>query len=352
MKVAIDISQIVYGTGVSVYTKELIRALLSVDKEVSFVLFGGSIRRLPELKEFVSTLTGNFTTKLFPFSPTMADFVWNRLHTLPIEQLIGDVDVVHSSDWAEPSTRRALKVTTIHDLAPFKFPNETSQNVRDVHERKLAHVRAESQAIIVPSKATREDAIEMGFDATKIHVIYEAVSKNFAVQSSTSLVDLKKRFDISGTYILAIGTAKRKNNDRLIAAYKELGQVDHLVIVGNGETKAGVIYTGRVSEEELIALYAKAQALAYVSLYEGFGLPILEAFRIGTPVVTSNVGSMKEVSGGAAVLVDPMDTTDIAKGISQAIQSRKKLVKMGFEREKQFSWERAARETLRVYKQL
>jgi glycosyltransferase involved in cell wall biosynthesis len=342
----------VYGTGVSVYTKELTKALLSIDKIDSFILFGGSLRRQSELKAFVDTLSGNVTSKLFPFSPTMADFVWNRLHTLPLEQLIGNVDVVHTSDWAEPPARRALKVTTIHDLAPFKFPQETPRRIREVHERKLAHVRAESQAIIVPSNATKDDVVEMGFDATKIHVIYEAVSSHFRRPIASNSVDLKARFDITGTYILSIGTAKRKNNDRLIAAFKEMSEVDHLVIVGSGETGNGVIYTGRVSEEELALHYSKAQAMSYVSLYEGFGLPILEAFKIGTPVVTSNTGSMKEVASGAAVLVDPTDTADIIQGMKEAIQSREKLVKMGFERVKEFSWEKAARETLHVYKQL
>jgi glycosyltransferase involved in cell wall biosynthesis len=350
MKVAIDISQIVYGTGVSVYVKSLVEELIRFDKDTQYVLFGGSLRRQKELHDFVSHLEGNVTSKIFPISPTMADFIWNRLHALPVERLVGSVDIVHTSDWSEPSTIKAKKVTTVHDLTPFKFANETPQKIREVHERKLARVKAESNAIIVPSLATKNDLVEMGFDAEKIHVIYEAVSQSFS--AGTKRLEVSPRFNIHGNYILAVGTGKRKNLDRLIDAFSHIKEIDQLVIVGQGESTQRVKYVGRVSDEELVLLYQNAECLAYVSLYEGFGLPILEAFRLGTPVVTSNIGSMKEVAGNAAVLVDPTDVKTIQAGIEKALNTRNKLVKLGVEREKEFSWKKAARETLGVYKQL
>lgn len=350
MKVAIDISQIVYGTGVSVYVKSLVEELVRSDISNQYVLFGGSLRRQSELNDFVSHLKGNVTSKIFPISPNMADLVWNRLHVLPVERLLGSVDAVHTSDWSEPPTVKAKKVTTVHDLTPFKFANETPRMVRDVHQRKLARVKAESNAIIVPSLATKNDLVEMGFDEGKIHVIYEAVSQSF--HAHTKVTAVSPRFDIHGTYILAVGTGMRKNLERLIEAASHIQEVDQLVIVGDGESTERVTYVGRVSDEELVSLYQNAVCLAYVSLYEGFGLPILEAFKLGTPVVTSNIGSMKEIAGNAAVTVDPTDVKTIRQGIEKALLSRKKLINLGLEREKEFSWEKAARETLAVYKQL
>lgn len=350
MKVAIDISQIVYGTGVSVYVKSLVEELVRTDNYTQYVLFGGSLRRQKELYDFVSGLDGNVTAKIFPISPTMADLVWNRIHALPVERLVGSVDVVHTSDWSEPPTIKAKKVTTVHDLTPFKFVNETPRKIREVHERKLSRVKTESNAIIVPSFATKNDLVQMGFEADKIHVIYEAVSQSF--NTGTKVLEVSPRLHIQGSYILAVGTGKRKNIERLIEAFSYIKEIDQLVIVGDGESTQRVTYVGRVSDEELVALYQNAVCLAYVSLYEGFGLPILEAFRLGTPVVTSNVGSMKEIAGNAAVLVDPVDVKTIQTGIEKALNTRNKLVKLGLEREKEFSWKKAARETLVVYKQL
>ncbi len=352
MKVAIDVSQVVYGTGVSVYVRELTKALLSVDQENSYLIYGGSLRQQSSLRLFGQSLQGNFTTRFFPIPPTLADYVWNKLHTLPLERLLGRVDIVHTSDWSEPPVRKAKKVTTIHDVTPFRFPKETPDTVIEVHERKLAWVRKESAAIIVPSNVTKDDLVGLGFDKKKIHVVYEAVSDEFKKIKPLGLTEVNKRFGLNGKFLLAVGTAKRKNNDRLIAAAKGLAQIDRLVIVGEGASTDSVLFTGRITDQELVSLYTHAQALAYVSLYEGFGLPILEAFAFGTPVVASNIGSMKEIAGDAAVLVDPTNIADIKKGIGTAITNRISLVMKGRKREKEFSWEKAARETIDIYKKL
>src|SRR3990167_2162611 len=154
MRVAIDISQIVYGTGVSVYTKNLVENLLRIDRENDYVLFAGSLRRK---KDVLSIFPD---ARVFPIPPTLADLLWNRLHTLPIEKLIGNIDVFHTSDWAEPPSR-AFKVTTVHDLAPFLYPNlfprDIIRNIVDAHKYKLSWVRKETKRIIVPTYATKKD---------------------------------------------------------------------------------------------------------------------------------------------------------------------------------------------------
>ena len=137
MKIGIDISQVIYGTGVSTYTENLVKALLLQDKKNEYLLFGGSLRRRADLKTFVSELKGNFESKFFPIPPTLGDILWNRLHILPIEKLVGDLDVFHSSDWTQPPSK-AFKVTTVHDLIPLKFPGILIPKLSQPTKRELS----------------------------------------------------------------------------------------------------------------------------------------------------------------------------------------------------------------------
>ena len=130
MKIAIDISQIVYGTGVSTYTENLIKDLLKIDKDNEYLLFAGTLRRKQGVLKVFSQ------ARVFPIPPTLADVLWNRLHIFPIEKFIGDVDVLHTSDWSEPPSN-AFKVTTVHDLYPFKFPRLVHPKILEVHKRKM-----------------------------------------------------------------------------------------------------------------------------------------------------------------------------------------------------------------------
>lgn len=357
MRIGIDISQVPYGTGVSVYTKELVRAILEVDKENEYVLFGGYLRRRKDLLGFTSSLSGKFSSRFFPFPPTLADIVWNRLHQLKIERFIGKIEVYHSSDWAQAPSD-AFKVTTIHDLAPFKFPKLSPKRswrpYVSVHTARLKWVAKEVDRIIVPSEATKNDLVELGIDGGKIRVIYEAVSNTFKWQGETKIGQVKKKYKLRN-YIISIGVGGRKNTDRLIEAFEhaKAGKDLNLVLVGAGEVKErrGVRFLGRVEEAELAVLLSGAKVLAFPSLYEGFGLPILQAFACGTPVVTSNVSSMPEIAAGAAILVDPYSVSSISEGIKRALSGPKALVKKGFERVNDFSWEKAAISTINVYKE-
>lgn len=352
MKIAIDISQIVYGTGVSIYTQELVRNLLKIDMDNSYILFGGSIRRKSEIIGFINTLR-TIDSKVIPLSPTVADFIWNRLHIWNIEKFTGRVDVFHSSDWTQPPTN-AFKVTTVHDLSPIKFQSETPMKIVDVHKRRLYWVMREVDRIIVPTNSIKKDMVELGADEKRIRVIYEAAGDNFKKADKDQINLTKKKFNIHEDYIMTVGVGDRKNTRRLIEAYEKSKKVGKLVVVGGGKMELetrGVIRTGYVSDSDLAALYSGAKALVYPSLYEGFGLPILQAMKCECPVVTSDLGSMKEVSGDAAILVDPMSVNSIADGIDKAVASPKTLAKKGTKRVHNFSWEKAAKQTLEVYKE-
>jgi glycosyltransferase involved in cell wall biosynthesis len=353
MKIAIDLSQIIYGTGVSHYRGNLVKNLLKIDTENEYVLFGGALRRLNTLRDMISGFQGNYSAKTFPIPPTLANIIWNKLHTLPIEKLIGSVDVIHTSDWAEPPSR-FNKVTTIHDLVALKFSKITPKVIVETHKERLKWVYKESKAIIVPSIATKNDLIELGFEEERIRVIYEAPNLQKATKEEVD--EALKRYSVREDYVIAIGVNQRKNVQRIIDAYhlSRYGKNLKLIIVGekiqtNLEDERGVRFLGHVSDDDLSALLTGAQALVFPSLYEGLGIPVLDAFNCEVPVVTSNISSMPEVAGGAAILVDPYDVNSIANGIEEALSKPKTLIVKGLKRVKEFTWEKTAEETLKVY---
>ncbi|MEK7112326.1 MAG: glycosyltransferase, partial [Patescibacteria group bacterium] len=228
MKIGIDISSVIYGTGVSHYTEKLVENLLKIDKDNRYKLFGGSLRRKGELDSFTGSLSGSFESKIFPIPPTLADLIWNKFHLLPIEKLIGDVDVFHSSDWTQPPSK-AFKVTTIHDLAPIRFPKLTHPKILSAHKRRLEWVKREADRIIVPSEATKKDMEFYGFNTGNVRVIPEASIITPAAPAEVARI--KQKYNISGKYLLSIGTNPRKNIGRIIKAFDLVRAGEHLKLV-------------------------------------------------------------------------------------------------------------------------
>lgn len=355
MKIAIDISAIVYETGVSWYTQNLVKNILRIDREDEFILFGGSLRRLGQLKKTAASFPGKPQRKLFPLPPTALDLLWNRLHSLPVEKLIGEVDVFHSSDWTQPPTR-AFKVTTIHDLVPIRYPEISHPKIVGAHKRRLEWVKKEADCVITVSEFTKQEAIELlGIKPEKIVVIPEAADSSFRPAPKETVDEVLKKHGIKKPYLLVVGSDPRKNLPRVIEAAKTLKSelALDLVVVGkpwNNAFDKEATFLGHVKREDMPAFYSGARALVYVSVYEGFGLPILEAMSCDCPVVTSNLSSMPEVAGDAAFLVDPNNARDIAIGISGVLVNRQKWIRRGRERAKKFSWIKAAEKTIEVYK--
>jgi len=358
MKIGIDISQIIYSTGVSTYTLNLVNKLLEIDHDNEYILFGGSLRNYPKLFKMAGKLIhGRLNSRFngFLFPPFLADIVWNKLHTLNIEHFTGNLDVFHSSDWAQPPSN-AFNITTIHDLVPIMYPKISDPRIVAVHKRRLERVKKDCQLLIVPTNTIMKDMEKLGFDIKKVKCIPEACDAEFVKSDPRRVKQVQIKYHIRGSYLMVMGTDPRKNISRILAAYMKIKtKIDlKLVVVGayervKDETR-GVIYTGKISKKDVIALYSGAELLLYPSLYEGFGLPILEAFTIGTPVITSNLGSMKEVAGKGAYLVDPYNVDKISKAIEDVLKDRKKYIGLGSEEVKKFSWEKTAYETLRLYK--
>ena len=176
MKIGIDISQMAYeGAGVSKYLRRLVEELLRVDRKNEYILFYSSLR-----KNFSPPAGGfNFQSnnkkikiKTFRFPPLLLDFLWNRLHIVPIEWLIGDVDVFITSDWTEPPTIRAKKATILYDLIVYQIPSETDKKIVDTQKRKLKWVKKESDIIFCISEGTKRDAMEiLGIEERRLRVI-------------------------------------------------------------------------------------------------------------------------------------------------------------------------------------
>ncbi len=326
MKVGIDVSAAVYGTGVSDYVINLVNHLPQPD----LVLWGGSLRRGGELKAFFPQ------ARVSPLSPTVAHWLWNQLHIYEIENLVGQIDVWHSSDWAQPPAR-AKKVTTVHDLSPFLYPQETDPSIVSVHQARMKWVVKECDQIICVSQNTTADLKRLfSVSADRIKVIYEALPERFKLQPQITK---------QANYVFAIGSRQpRKNIDRLKKACELLQQ--KLIVVGEGSD------IGYVSDQQLVDLLAGASAFVYPSIYEGFGLPILGAFYHSVPVACSNTASLLEVAGDAAVYFDPQNTEGMAKAIAEAVANRSKLIAAGKAQLAKYSWERTADQTMRVYKSL
>lgn len=177
MKIGIDISQLAYEkTGVANYLGNLVSSLIKTDKDNEYVLFFSSMRRSFQFSAFNFQSKPNVSIRRFKFPPTVLDFFWNKLHILPIENFIGDVDIFITSDWTEPPAIKAKKITILYDLIVYKYPQETAGKIVQTQKRKLAWVKKESTKILCISEATKKDAEKiLGIDSKRLEVVYPGI---------------------------------------------------------------------------------------------------------------------------------------------------------------------------------
>ena len=178
MKIGIDISQIAHDrTGVANYVRDLVRNMILNDKENEYVLFFSSLRKSFKLSSLgFDSKPQNVTIKTFKFPPIFLERLWNKFHHFPIENFIGDVDIFITSDWIEPPTKKAKKVTILYDLVIYKYPEETHSRIVSVQKRKLQWAKKESDVFICISQSTKEDAIKiLDIPANKLKVIHPGI---------------------------------------------------------------------------------------------------------------------------------------------------------------------------------
>lgn len=372
MKIALDISSAgLQPTGIGRYSRLLVEQYLKLFPEHHYVLYRvvgwRELLRRPFLPNSSTHLeirtaypSGRFVQKLRP--------------VFPIDELyLSDVDVYHGKAPDVPSFRRAKKIVlTVHDLGPLVHPELFP---RAMVKRWSTFVRSSKRISrwIADSEHTRKEMeMVLGLSPEQVRVIPLGVPPEFLTPvNASSLQRVENRFGLEGEYILAVGTLQpRKNLLRLIQAFSLLRSQKQfegkLVVAGGGGWLAGpifeardrspyandILFLGYVEDRFLPPLYRKASALAFVSVYEGFGFPILEAFASGVPVVASNVSPHSEVAADAAFYVDPHNVESIAQGLSHVLnqpEEKQRLVEKGYRQIDRFNWEATARATFLAY---
>lgn len=362
-------------SGIGRYIRNLISSLQIVDQENEY---------------FILHLRGDCDRLVYHnnFHKVLADFRWYGLgEQIKLPGLLNSLkpDLVHFPHFNVPIRYGGKFVVTIHDLIHQHFSMERSTTHGPViyklkqlgYKKVFNNAIKKSAAILVPSNFVKQQLIQnWKIGEGKITVSYEAVDDNiFTIESKMKKEISNKameKFNIKSPYIFYVGNAHpHKNVEGLIRAFGKLRKKYHnlsLVLSGNDHyfwqrvrkefPQKGIIYTGYVSDEELVSIYKNARCFVMPSLEEGFGIPLLEAMICGCPVVSSNKGSLPEVggppAGGAVLYFDPLDINDMAEKIAQVLDDeglRQKLVERGLSRCKEFSWEKLAKETLEVYRQ-
>jgi len=368
MSIYLDVSAAVHRrAGLGRYAESLARTLVSADPG-RYALFYNREQGIQPLVGMENLPTRTVALGYKPWRM----LVWlGQLARVRFDRLLSDAELFHATEHLLLPLRSVPTVLTVHDLIFRHLPEHHKPLNRwylnwtvPLYCRRVDH-------IIAISDCTRRDLIA-AYDIApdKITVIHEAADPRFRPQPSETIEAVRTRYDLPERYLLFVGTIEpRKNLSRLLVVFETLyaeGLTDALVIVGKRGWLYGdlfarlerspvqdkVILPGYVPDDDLPAVYAGAQALAFPSLYEGFGLPVLEAMACGTPVACSDTSSLPEVAGDAALCFDPSDAADIAGALRRLLSDKElceALRQRGFEQASRFSWRRVAAETKAVY---
>lgn len=364
MRIGIDIrSTLKKKTGVGYYTINLVNSLARIDGANSYCLYS-RIRPFGRSKQLPPLPGSNFCHRV--------DYSGRGP-----KKALKEVDLFHTSSYDLLPPNGANFVVTVHDLIPKSFPQGHTKDAIRRMEEGLVSTLERADKIIADSQCTKSDLFKwLRVKEEKVRVIYPGVDQEFSpVEGKKDLyICLKIKYNIDFNYILYVGTIEpRKNLKGLIRAYKILKSqhnVTHRLVISGMKgwmyqevfdlvkelnLSSDITFTGYVPKEDLVTLYNLADVFVYPSFYEGAGLPILEAFACGVPVVTSNCSCMPEIAGEAAVFVDPHEPKEIADGVLKALKDeglRSHLKEKGLLRAREFSWERTAREMLEVFEEV
>ncbi|MBM4428877.1 MAG: glycosyltransferase family 4 protein, partial [Chloroflexi bacterium] len=366
MRVGIDARLVYYRqAGISQYTLRLLEQFAALNQADEFIV----LQSRKDRSQLVNQSNFRKRSLWTPPHHRLEQFL------LPLELAAIDLDVLHSPDFIPPFQRACRSVITIHDLNFLLYPHFLTPESASYYGQIDQAVRR-CDHIIAVSESTRRDIIRLtGAPESKITVVHEAAHPIYRpITDQEWLRQARTTLNVPEEFVLFVSTIEpRKNVPTLLMAYKQL--VDnyrpaaHLVLAGEKgwlfdevftlvdklHLRERVHFLGRVSPEQLLSLYNLARLLVHPAFYEGFGLPPLEAMACGTPVVVSNTSSLPEVVGDAALLVDPTDVDGLAVAVWRLLSDEALAAEMsekGLKRSRRFSWEKAALETLEIYRRL
>ena len=364
MRIGIDARKL-HDFGIGTYIRNLLRHLARLDRETEFVLLSraGDAGALASLGE-------NFR----PIVETAANYSVVEQVTVPMALWRERVDLFHAPHYVLPPLVTCRSVVTIHDCIHLMFPQYLPNRFALAYARaSIGAAARRATRILTVSESSKRDILRfVDVDDGKIDVIYNAYDERFAIEpNQEEMVRVRERYQLHDEFILYAGNVKpHKNLERLIQAFHLVRRrgLDRLklVLIGDEISKYAALrravhqhqlhkyvrFLGYLPEETLAVMYRLAGVFVFPSLYEGFGLPPLEAMASGTPVVTSNVSSLPEVTGDAALLVDPLDPAAIADAVCSVLTDetlRRSLREKGLARALQFSWEQSIRRVHDIY---
>ena len=352
--------------GIGTYTRNLIDALGELDQENQYILFAGQ-----QGSQDLETLPDNFRV-VIERSPS---YSIRELMALSWRLFRLKVDLYHSTHYVLPAVVPCRAVVTIHDIIHLLYPEFLPSALAFFYaQRMIRRSLSRGDRIIAVSQNTKTDLMDyFKVDGRKIRVVYSGVTDRYRKQLPDSEISAwLEEFGIDQPYLLFVGNPKpHKNLDNVVKAYaRSLEIFDYeadLVCVGDREgmefkvrqraeqlgLKNRIRLVGHVPEEALPALYQGATLFVFPTLYEGFGLPVIEAMASGVPVITSKTSALREIAEGYGHLVNPLDVEEIAKAIAQCMadkEHREALIKLGLRRADDFRWPRTAEQTLEVYR--
>lgn len=365
MSVTIDYTSAVrQRAGIGRYTRSLIHALARIDQQTAYTLF------TPHDARYVhdaALFPSNFRLAHAPLDERVMVTLWQRLRVpLPIELMTGASNVFYSPDFVLPPTRAHKKILTVHDLSFKRVPETAVPNLKWYLEGAVTRAVARADLIFADSDATRTDLIELfNVAPARVQTLYSGCEDIFRpVEDARKFARARETYKLTKPFILSVGTLEpRKNLTRLIEAFARLPQrADFELLIAGGRgwlydeilqapvqfgVEDCVRFLGFVPDADLPAVYSLATLFVYPSLYEGFGLPVLEAMACGAAVITSNVSSLPEVAGDAAVLINPRATDELADTLEKLLDDnaqRAQMKQQSLAQAQKFSWDASARQ--------